>query len=1652
MKDRYKKNRDDISRTRAVKMAIMFANEDERKRYIKFHEELKDLWSHCCVSCHRMSVSGLRPIVGGLRGLKEKLGKDLFQETITTPLRPGLVIDNKIYLCSHCRKHLFQMKKMPPYCVKNGLECEYVPPPLDDLNDLEKILGSKRILFLKIFHLPKSRWKAVKDKTVNIPILDDDLLKTLNSVKAFPRKPDEAGLIPIKLKRKLEYKNKHLEAYVRPDVLVQSVQKYQELGHPAYQNIDIRQIGTQPVDSEEEELHFDDSSSSSTDEEDEHHPIAGHQYNMGSASVMTDKFPESSVVINQSDKVIEAKRGHDSKQGLSLAPGEGKVPTNLMRDEFWDTEGFPYLHPSGRFGLHYKRKHKITAQDYFKQRLMNIDKKWSNDKTYLFSALYYVERMQLERQINVSYRRGKVVGGQLVNMEDVCSVFDKVTGTWRYWKQKRYEVLAKLEQLGAFQFFFTLSCADRRWDETFVAILRQKGLKISYKPSDDKVRSKYSYQPEQVWVTTEDGTEQLLRDYLAHEREHELIKENVLTLTMAFDKRVHAFMNRIVKAKSSPMKVQFYHYRVEFQLRGAGHVHGVLWLDLKELEPSFPGIQSIMTKLRVSAKLDERDKDVMQNFIDTFVTCSLDEEGVADIARSVQKHRHSNTCYKRGRTCRFHFPRFPSERTIVAQPLDQNDFASQEEYTEEKKRLQDILLKVKEVLESLSEEELETTTIQEVLTKANVTHCSYYEALETSLTGATVILKRKVCEVNINNFNSEWLKAWDGNMDLSVCLDFFAITTYITDYYTKSETAMAFEMKEALKKCSGMGMKDQMKFIAQTFLNHRQMGESEALYRMIPQLHLSESNLKCEYVATGFPWNRSKFSYKAADKDRVLEDHEDGDEDDPESEPRRNFFEIPGREGTFMSPVSVHEKYACRPEQLEEICLAQFIICYDMMAASKRKEEEEEDFLTQNNDMKIVSWNPAFEMPMLNVIKLDKKMGFMKLRGTPKVLRQHKFREENNPHEFFFSQLLLYRPWRKEEELFPSDIEECIQLYQEVDAEEAHKSQHLRKSKVEKVQEKLFPLKNDVEEARAILEDLPDNRTQHIGDVLDAENEHDNEEQAAEGIKEAEEHAARHPGNRFQDVSFSKYEETTYRRIDISNENKMLTMARQLDEDQRFAFDIVIKYVKQLRTSRNSNQPMPKPPLLKVHGGAGCGKSMFINTLAPYVEYFMSIYSDKDPDKPAVLKLAPTGKAASGIKGMTYFAGLNIPWGNQSFSMSNETRDTKRSQLCNLTLIIIDEMSMLKSDALYQIDLRLKEITESQSDFGGVGVVLCGDLMQLRPIKAYWIFDEPFCEDYHVSDALHPLWKQFDAIELRHNHRQGKDKDYGDLLNRVRRGRQTKEDCDKLEARVTNIFPEEGFHVYGKNAPAHKVNQEKLSELDTQLEVLKALHIHPNPNGPRIDEYGFVWETPFMDKLRVKVGARVMLTYNIDTSDGLVNGATGIIVGFVKENGRVVKILIEFDEEEDGEKLRKKYQAQLAKLKMPNATPIGRSSFEYSVGRSKKQHGAKAKVIQFPVTLAWAVTAHKCQGMTVKNPMPLIADMNSVFTKAQAYVMLGRIQNIDQLHLKSFSPGKIMVDERAADEADKIEREALNNPNNRLEDDWTSTNSYIRKVASLNIR
>ena len=149
----------------------------------------------------------------------------------------------------------------------------------------------------------------------------------------------------------------------------------------------------------------------------------------------------------------------------------------------------------------------------------------------------------------------------------------------------------------------------------------------------------------------------------------------------------------------------------------------------------------------------------------------------------------------------------------------------------------------------------------------------------------------------------------------------------------------------------------------------------------------------------------------------------------------------------------------------------------------------------------------------------------------------------------------------------------------------------MKRLKIEIMESLLFPHKNNVEVARATIELLPEQRPQHIGDLIDPENEKDNEDQETEGVLPDEEFAARDLELIEGEKPIMRSERTIYKRMDISNHDEMLNMARGLDEDQRYTFDIIIKYVKQMRACWNSGMKSPKAPLLKVHGGAGCGKS-----------------------------------------------------------------------------------------------------------------------------------------------------------------------------------------------------------------------------------------------------------------------------------------------------------------------------------------------------------------------------------------------------------------------------------------------------------------------------
>ena len=255
---------------------------------------------------------------------------------------------------------------------------------------------------------------------------------------------------------------------------------------------------------------------------------------------------------------------------FSFAPGEGGHPTSILKDKNWDINSFPQLFPSGKNGMFQERKVAITPQEFICSRLKNKDTRFEQCITYVFAGAAYLEEKQLERNIGVSWTKGKVVdkegGIRTYNLDDAFGVLDNVKNTPRYHKKSKMEMLAKLDNFGPFHFFFTLSCADMRWKENFTCILKERGWTVCWDCGESTEEE--TIDPE-IFVKMEDGTFKILDEFLknyADESIHEYIRTNVFTATRNFVQRVKSFKREIMMGSNNPMNINKYSWKCEFQV------------------------------------------------------------------------------------------------------------------------------------------------------------------------------------------------------------------------------------------------------------------------------------------------------------------------------------------------------------------------------------------------------------------------------------------------------------------------------------------------------------------------------------------------------------------------------------------------------------------------------------------------------------------------------------------------------------------------------------------------------------------------------------------------------------------------------------------------------------------------------------------------------------------------------------------------------------------------------------------------------------------------------------------------------------------------------------------------------------------------------
>ena len=191
-----------------------------------------------------------------------------------------------------------------------------------------------------------------------------------------------------------------------------------------------------------------------------------------------------------------------------------------------------------------------------------------------------------------------------------------------------------------------------------------------------------------------------------------------------------------------------------------------------------------------------------------------------------------------------------------------------------------------------------------------------------------------------------------------------------------------------------------------------------------------------------------------------------------------------------------------------------------------------------------------------------------------------------------------------------------------------------------------------------------------------------------------------------------------------------------------------------------------------------------------------------------------------------------------------------------------------------------------------------------------------------------------------------------------------------------------------------------------------------------------------------------MLTYNVETCDGLTNGARGELIGVILDSkGNISKMVIRFERESVGRERRRKFQK--LQQQYPEGTPIEKVNFSFSISKSKTSVINTATVIQFPIKLAFACTAHKIQGSTIPKPQKAIINVSDSFGAAMVYVELSRVCSLSQIYiLEEFNESKMYPDDKALAELERLNRISKN----RNPSEWEKEDTRNLKIYSLNCR
>ncbi|KAK3094305.1 hypothetical protein FSP39_000082 [Pinctada imbricata] len=996
-----------------------------------------------------------------------------------------------------------------------------------------------------------------------------------------------------------------------------------------------------------------------------------------------------------------------------------------------------------------------------------------------------------------------------------------------------------------------------------------------------------------------------------------------------------------------------------------------------------------------SAPTLEDGHDVVTDFIDQYVTCQIpnkeDDPDLHRLVTTLQQHQHSATCKKKGTFCRFNFPKLPSNRTIIAHEIESDDPIKIKQL---KQQNMDTLSKVHEIL---SQKETLPTTVESLTTAAGVSLDEYEQALEMSKYGKTVVLQRTPQEININYYNPDLLRTWCANLDVQYCLDPYACITYMVAYITKDEREMGNILHSISQEAASESWSTKMRKCARAFLNARELSAQEAVYRLM-SFPLFKCSFRTVFVPADLPQNRVRLLKPLS----RIQEMDDGDED--------------------IFQKNIIDRYSVRPDVLNNFCLAKFAIwycpIYDTNTDNEQNTDGEENDTSENT----------------KVIELLDGSGKMKKTALPGVLRYPKKSKIKEPDSFFYGQILLYKSWRNEQQLLtvPSFEEFFNANLQEIDANRGDLEHYscIVENAFEQLQENGPPVH--------IYDDISPNTRQENLECIDEGHIPDPDSVVLQPDQEHTSNGLNLDVRSQKPVSYS-----IEQRPSILEESDFFAHVRSLNGQQRTVYQYVENWSTLISRQHKTGTPI-QPIHLFVSGGAGTGKSHLISALYQMAQRKL-YHEGENPDDVKVLLSAPTGTAAHNISGTTLHSAFLLPLGQAKsyIKLSDDKRNALRTKAGTLKMLIIDEISMVGSDILLQIHYRLCEIKSSSEPFGGISVIVFGDLYQLPPVMQQFVF-KPVSDPY--VNLYGSLWRQFLLVELKQIMRQNEDLQFANVLNRIRTATHTEEDIELLKTREiskdSHDYPSSALHVFSTNKCVNEYNEDMLQKLQTKHEVLSAVDKKPEA----LKTYDVSQDSRFTgglpSQITLAIGAKVMLIRNIDISDGLVNGAQGVVVAFLRRQSEIEVVFVEFQGSEIGKSTRLKSKHVTQQRQFPKATPIERTEISFTVNKNNK--GLTISRSQFPLKLCWACTVHKVQGLTVSE---IVVSFKNRFTDGQAYVALSRAKTLNGLHIMNFQASKIRTNKEVLQEMQHLTENKL-----FRNDQFEPTSQDHLVISTLNTR